>query len=98
MRDVAENKGLRPAPVTMLVGYAPHVLCPYCGKQIHFVRTVKGGRMPCEPELVEGDGVKTLVTNGGVTVRRAPAGVWGYEPHWGFCRFGRKGNKSQKED
>lgn len=79
----------KPAPVTMLVGYGPHVVCPHCRKQIHFMQTVKGAQMPCELDLVQGNGVKTLVTNRGVTVRKASPDVFGYEPHWGFCSFGR---------
>lgn len=73
-----------------LGGVAIGVRCPHCNRPIHFIRTTKGGRMPCEMELVQGDGVKTLVTPSGATFRKAPAEVWGYEPHWGYCRFGRK--------
>jgi hypothetical protein len=80
-----------------LDGVVVGVRCPHCGRAMHFVRTVKGGRMPCEMELVQGDGAKTLVTPAGVTVRKAAADVWGYEPHWGFCRFGREDKSKCKE-
>lgn len=68
------------------IGHGPHVLCPKCGKQIHFIKTKNCRMMPCEMELKRGDGRMTLVTNSGVTTRKAPDCVYGYEPHWGFCK------------
>jgi hypothetical protein len=76
----------RPAPVVLLgLGPGPHAFCPACGKQIHFIRTVAGKQMPCEMEGRVGDGRMTLVTREGKTVRKAPAEVYGWEPHWGYC-------------
>jgi hypothetical protein len=68
------------------LGHGPHVLCPVCGKQIHFIKTTAGKQMPCQLELEYGDERKTLVTNSGRTVRKAGRDVIGYQPHWGFCK------------
>lgn len=70
---------------SMRLGYGPHQFCRKCGKQIHFIKTVKGKMMPCDLELVQGDGKKTLVTHIGQTFAKAGADVWGYEPHFGSC-------------
>jgi hypothetical protein len=78
------------APVTMLDGYGPHVVCPKCGKQIHFVRTERGNKMPCELELKQGDGRMTLIDHNGVMHRKASAKVHGYEPHFGHCDTGSR--------
>lgn len=85
-RQIVYLKGTRFEPV-----------CPYCGKRVRFVRTVKGKMMPCELDEQQGDGKMTLVTQSGVTVRKAGAEVSGYEPHWGFCRFGREDKSKCKE-
>jgi hypothetical protein len=75
-----------------MIGHGPHVLCPVCGSQIHFIKTApgknsEGGKlMPCQLELEYGDERKTLVTNSGRTVRKAGRDVIGYQPHWGFCK------------
>ncbi|NTV01490.1 MAG: hypothetical protein HGB04_01705 [Chlorobiaceae bacterium] len=74
----------RPNGVT-LKGDGPYTVCPVCGKQIHFIKTVAGKQMPCEIDLKAGDGRVTLVTHEGRTVRKAGADVAGYEPHWGYC-------------
>ncbi len=68
------------------LGHGPHVLCPTCGSQIHFIKTVNGKQMPCQLTLEYGDERKTLVTNSGRTVRKAGRDVIGYQPHWGFCK------------
>lgn len=85
------NTERRPAPVTMLVGYGPHVVCPRCGRQIQFLRTENGKDMPCEVELREGDGTVTLLDLEGVTHRKAGAAVHGYEPHFGKCKTSDSG-------
>ena len=69
----------------VLKGDGPYTVCPVCGQQIHFIKTVHGHQMPCEIELKTGDGRMTLVTHEGRTVRKAGAAVAGYEPHWGYC-------------
>jgi hypothetical protein len=74
----------RPNGVTLL-GPGPYVHCPACGKQIHFITTTAGKKMPCEMELRPGDGRMTLVTHDGRTIRKAGAEISGYEPHWGYC-------------
>ena len=78
------GKLIIPAPSVHL-GYGPHQFCRRCGQQIHFIKTVKGRQMPCDLELVQGDGKKTLVTHVGQTFAKASAEIWGYEPHWGGC-------------
>lgn len=83
MNGVAQKKFRR------LDGVAVGVRCPYCHKPIHFVKTTHGRQMPCEMDLLQGDGVKTLVSSSGVTTRKAGPEVWGYEPHWAFCKFGQ---------
>ncbi len=45
-------------------GYAPHHFCKRCGKQIHFVQTERGKMMPCDLDLVQGDGRRTLIKEG----------------------------------
>lgn len=75
------------------LGYRPHQFCKRCGKQIHFIRTIKGKLMPCDIELVQGDGRKTLVTHIGQTFAKAGTEIWGYEPHFGSC-----GNKKTVEE
>jgi hypothetical protein len=67
-------------------GVLVKVVCPVCGKMIHFVTTLAGRKMPCEFELRRGDGVRTLVTHYGQTIRKAGEEVYGYEPHFGNCR------------
>lgn len=84
-----QGKIVIPAPSARL-GYGPHQFCSKCGRQIHFVRTVKGKQMPCDLELVQGDGRKTLITHAGVTHAKAGDDVWGYEPHFGSCGRNRK--------
>ncbi len=69
------------------------VVCPVCGKMIHFVTTLAAKKMPCELELMRGDGVKTLITHYGQTFRKAGEEVYGYEPHFGYC----KGYQKHKE-
>ncbi len=69
-------------------GVLVKVVCPECGKMIHFVTTLAGKKMPCEFELRRGDGVRTLVTHYGQTIRKAGEEVYGYEPHFGYCRKG----------
>lgn len=83
MIDIVQEPALRDG--VRLIGQAPYVVCPTCGKQIHFIRTVAGKQMPCEMDLVRGDCRKTLVTHDGRTVRRAGSDTFGYEPHWGYC-------------
>jgi len=80
------SKGIKPAPVVMLAGTGPHVVCPICGKQIHFMPTEHGRQMPCELELRRGNGRMTLIDHKGITHRKASATVKGYEPHFGHCR------------
>jgi hypothetical protein len=75
---------LRPNSVT-LKGDGPYTVCPVCGKQIHFIKTIAGKQMPCEVELRPGDGRMTLVSHDGRTVRKAGSEISGYEPHWGHC-------------
>lgn len=84
-----QGKMVIPA-VNVRLGYGPHQFCDRCGEQIHFVRTVKGKLMPCDLELVQGDGRKTLVTHIGQTFVKAGAEIWGYEPHFGSCGRNRK--------
>jgi hypothetical protein len=79
------NQTLRRPNGVILLGPPPFVVCPACGKQIHFITTVKGKQMPCEVTIEIGNGVKTLVTHDGRTVRKAGREVCGYEPHWGYC-------------
>lgn len=79
-----QGKLVIPAP-NVVLGYGPFTYCEKCGRQIHFVRTVKGKKMPCDLELVQGDGRKTLITHAGVTHAKAEDDVWGYEPHFGSC-------------
>jgi hypothetical protein len=81
------EQGQRPNGVVLL-GNGPFILCPICGKQIHFVKTVAGKQMPCELTIEVGNGSKTLVTHDGRTFRKASAEVTGYEPHWGYCDRG----------
>jgi hypothetical protein len=81
---IDQGTALRPNGV-VLKGPGPYTVCPVCRAQIHFVRTVAGKMMPCEMELLRGDGRMTLVTHAGVTVRKAGVEVAGYEPHWGYC-------------
>jgi len=69
-----------------MIGQRPHVVCPICGQQVHFVTTIAGKQMPCQIALEYGDGKKTLVTHTGRTVRKAAADVLGFQPHWGFCK------------
>lgn len=69
-----------------MIGHGPHVLCPTCESQIHFVTTTAGKKMPCQLQLEYGDGKKTLVTNSGRTVVKAAQNMLGYQPHWGFCK------------
>jgi hypothetical protein len=69
----------------ILLGPGPYVLCPECGKQIHFIKTIAGKQMPCEMDLKAGDGRITLVTHDGRTIRKADPEISGYEPHWGYC-------------
>lgn len=65
--------------------------CKYCGEPIEFVETVKGKRMPVDPEslgthqLVAG---VTVVTEGGVVLRgehHPGVSAVGYTPHWATC-------------
>lgn len=79
-----QGRPVIPAP-SMRSGYGPHQCCRRCGRQIHFIRTINGKMMPCDPELVQGDGKKTLVTHIGQTFAKAGPDVWGYEPHFGSC-------------
>ncbi len=69
-----------------MIGHGPHVLCPHCESQIHFVTTTAGKKMPCQLQLEYGDGKKTLVTNSGRTLVKAAGDMLGYQPHWGFCK------------
>ena len=69
---------------------APVLLCPACGKPMHFVKTIAGKKMPCEIELKRGDFKMTLVTHEGVTIRRAGTEWFGYEPHFGHCEGWKK--------
>lgn len=64
---------------------APVMICPACGKPMHFIKTVAGKKMPCEIVLKRGDKKMTLVTHAGVTIRRAGLELFGYEPHFGHC-------------
>ncbi|NMW18066.1 MAG: hypothetical protein HKK66_03370 [Chlorobiaceae bacterium] len=70
---------------------SPVLVCPACGKTMHFIKTVNGKSMPCEIELKRGDFKMTLVTHGGVTVRRAGTEWVGYEPHFGYCEGWKRG-------
>jgi hypothetical protein len=74
----------RPRFGTVSVG----IKCPRCGKGMHFIRTENGKQMPCEMELKKGDGKMTLITHQGKTIRKASDHVYGYEPHFGYCRTG----------
>ncbi len=67
-------------------GVLVKLVCPECGKMIHFMTTIAGRKMPCELELRRGDGVRTLITHYGQTFRKAGEEVYGYEPHFGNCR------------
>ncbi len=69
---------------------SPVQICPACGKTMHFMKTVNGKQMPCETMLKRGDYKMTLVTHGGVTVRRAGPEWFGYEPHFGHCEGWKK--------
>ncbi len=60
-------------------------ICPACGKRVHFIKTVKGKMMPCEIDIKRGDGRMTLTGHDGVTHRKAPDTVFGYESHFAFC-------------
>ena len=62
------------------------VYCPSCGSRVHFLKTVAGKMMPCEMDLRRGDGKMTLTDHDGVTHRKAPDTVFGYESHFAFCR------------
>jgi len=85
MHDIAEGQRNITA-YQARIGNGPHVLCPVCSSQIHFVRTTAGKQMPCQLDLECGDGKKTLVTHSGRTVCKAGSDVFGYQPHWGFCK------------
>lgn len=71
-----------------------------CGRRIHFIRTrrldeasntyVPGAFIPCETELVNGDGTRTLVVILPIELRGrvvpfAGAELQGFEPHFGNC-------------
>lgn len=76
---------------SIMLGYGPHPVCRACSMQIHFVKTSPNGKMmPCDLDLVQGDGKKTLIDHAGVTHRKAGPEVWGYEPHFGTCGKGQK--------
>jgi hypothetical protein len=61
------------------------VYCRSCGSQVHFLKTVAGKMMPCKMDLRRGDGKMTLTDHDGVTHRKAPDTVFGYESHFAFC-------------
>lgn len=75
----------------IMQGYGPHHVCASCSGQIHFVRTKTNGKMmPCDLDLVMGDGKKTLIDHAGVVHRKAGPDVCGYEPHFGSCKKRRE--------
>lgn len=46
--------------------------CKGCGADIIFIKTIKGGKMPCDPKKI------TIITGMGIVYK-------GYQPHWDIC-------------
>lgn len=72
--------------------------CKRCDGWITWVTTPEGKYLPCNLPLMRGDGMTTLVTEGGRIMPKASAAYKGYVPHWATCphadefRKGRKGS------
>lgn len=86
--------------------------CKGCGKEIIFIGTVGGKRMPCDPEEImyweDGKAKGKIVTPNGMVLScrfegnpEEATGI-GYIPHWATCTkadaFKRRGNKIEKQN
>lgn len=67
--------------------------CRHCDADVVFVEMDATGKlMPCDPEMLNGDGRRSLVVRWpkgrrlvGRVIAKAPEDVVGLEPHWGTC-------------
>jgi hypothetical protein len=53
--------------------------------------------MPCDPEGLITEGGETIATADGVVKHDAPAGEFGFVPHWLTCPFADKHRKDKND-